>query len=261
MSHFYVLALVPTSVPVDEIENFIDANMAPYSEELKVPEYDKKCWCVGNVARKEAREQADKEVASIPTLRDSFNDIRIAILEASGEKPAHPWDVSEDTDEKLQTAWTEHLRPRQEREEAILAAHAKLETADSDCEECNGTGTHKETYNPNSQWDWYRVGGRWDGVAAKIDRKSADNGFNFGAEHQELRNNSISVAEALKTWEPKDAPYAILGPDGKWYAKGKMGWWGMSADKGKNADWREEALAILKAHEGDHIMVGLDCHI
>ena len=32
-----------------------------------------------------------------------------------------------------------------------------------DCEDCNGSGTKVTTYNPASKWDWYQVGGRWEG--------------------------------------------------------------------------------------------------
>jgi hypothetical protein len=31
---------------------------------------------------------------------------------------------------------------------------------DPKCGECKGTGIYKSTYNPNSKWDWYSIGGR-----------------------------------------------------------------------------------------------------
>ena len=31
------------------------------------------------------------------------------------------------------------------------------------CDECEGLGTVLSTYNPASKWDWYEIGGRWEG--------------------------------------------------------------------------------------------------
>jgi len=53
------------------------------------------------------------------------------------------------------------------------------------------------TYNPESKWDWYRIGGRWDGVIRGIDRPSKDDGFNFGDEHQRLIHNVVEVNALL----------------------------------------------------------------
>ena len=39
----------------------------------------------------------------------------------------------------------------------------KAGEAMTDCEDCNGSGTSVTTYNPESKWDWYQVGGRWEG--------------------------------------------------------------------------------------------------
>ena len=63
---------------------------------------------------------------------------------------------------------------------------------DPKCIECKGTGQHKTNYNPRSKWDWWVIGGRFDGKVSKSGkpRTSEDGGFNFGEEHHQIEHNS-----------------------------------------------------------------------
>jgi hypothetical protein len=56
------------------------------------------------------------------------------------------------------------------------------------------------------------------------------------------------------------SPYAIV-KDGRWFAKGEMGWFGCSADKGEQADWDREVDALLDALPSDTLLTIVDCHI
>lgn len=124
------------------------------------------------------------------------------------------------------------------------------------CDECHLTGVIESTYNPNSKWDWWIVGGRWDGlVSAKGQRRpSSDGGFNFEPGHNSPYRNSCLV----KQLKPENIPFALVTPDSVWHEKGNMGWWGVVSNE--NADWNEVAHAILAAYP-DHLIVGVDCHI
>jgi len=44
---------------------------------------------------------------------------------------------------------------------------------DPQCEECNGAGKVSTDYNPKAEWDWWVIGGRFDGV---VQKKRRDDG-------------------------------------------------------------------------------------
>jgi len=52
--------------------------------------------------------------------------------------------------------------------------------------------------------------------------------------------------------------YAVL-KDGKWYARGEMGWWGMSSNE--NNEWDEKFFDMLKEIPEDTRLTLVDCHI
>jgi hypothetical protein len=114
------------------------------------------------------------------------------------------------------------------------------------------------TYNPDSKWDWYVVGGRWDGIISKNGEQmpSDDGGFNFGDKHHDIENNTCMVRHL----PAKSLPFAIVTPDGEWHEKGSMGWWGITKDEKEDKKWEKEVAEILKEYKNDY-MVGMDCHI
>jgi hypothetical protein len=139
MSHATVLVLLSPGTPTDDLDAAIRPLLAPYSENMEVPEYDEPCWCVGSDAQNEARLAADASCGTLDDLRASF-------------KNRHD-----------DTAWGAHVKPYQDACAAALAAHPGKDAADPACSDCAGSGTRKSTYNPKSKWDWYTVGGRWSG--------------------------------------------------------------------------------------------------
>ena len=54
------------------------------------------------------------------------------------------------------------------------------------------------------------------------------------------------------------SPYAVLW-DGKWYAKGEMGWFGISM--GDESQWRGAFKQLWSEIPDDHTVVIVDCHI
>ena len=109
--------------------------------------------------------------------------------------------------------------------------------------ELDGNGGRLSTYNPKSKWDWYEVGGRWDG-------------------YLETRNgekvNQATIGEIdLATLEPV---FAVL-KGGEWHEKGAMGWWGMVADKKEGEDWNVEFKRLLEGLPDDTPLTLVDCHI
>jgi len=56
------------------------------------------------------------------------------------------------------------------------------------------------------------------------------------------------------------SPYAML-INGKWVAKGEMGWFGMSNDDHTQDDWDNQVRQYLKSLDPDIMLTVVDCHI
>lgn len=246
MSHFFVGVIVPPDT--QDIEDEVEQLMEPYSENREVEPYERPCYCVGSLAKKEAREQAEQEVGSIEKFRATFlggND----------------------------QAWRLHIKPYLDVENRALVAHPLKDKPDSGCEDCDGTGINKVTYNPDSKWDWYVIGGRWDGEIQGKPRDDGQGGFNFGDEHHQPQHNVTRVADLIKAKSIPDAVikeltrgddtfscHSLVTPDGEWHEKGEMGWLGVSVDNKDRDTWLDEIQKILKEY-ADCLIVGVDCHI
>lgn len=109
------------------------------------------------------------------------------------------------------------------------------------------------TYNPKSQWDFWRIGGRYDGRISAVEHDS-ENGFNFDKKHETLDLNARPASELPESF----TCFAILTPDGQWHEKGKMGWFGIVANEDEK--WLEQMRRIFVQHN-DCVAVGCDLHI
>lgn len=147
------------------------------------------------------------------------------------------------------------------------------------------------TYNVDSHWDWYQIGGRWSGSLtgykpeddpknketchlcngtgqrkdSNPDQMKACNGCN-GCDGTGIRQKwptqwakyegDIQPVQQINGF----TPFAIVTPEGEWIQSGKMGWWGVASDE-KDADaWEKEAAAIFKKYK-ESTAVLVDCHI
>lgn len=223
MSHFTVLVLLDngSDIDFDSITNAISEKLAPYDENLDVEPYDEKCWCVNAEASQYANEQANK-LMTWDDLRSSFSRKH---PEASGKE--------------RQSLWKEHIQPYLDYLELLEKSHEMHQKARHNCEECNGTGIRQTTYNPKSKWDWYSIGGRWDGDLVN---------------YTEIKSPNMAYCHELIG---KYRPFAILSPLG-WHKKGDMGWWAIVTNEDEN--WHQAADKILELYK-DHIAVLVDCHI
>lgn len=55
-------------------------------------------------------------------------------------------------------------------------------------------------------------------------------------------------------------PYALV-KDGKWYERGKMGWWGMSINEKDPEEWSKQVYKLLEEAPADTLLSLFDCHI
>lgn len=122
-------------------------------------------------------------------------------------------------------------------------------------QELDEDGNLLSTYNKKSKWDFWRIGGRWDGEIKEAPRQS-DNGLNFSKEHEALENNVCPVSKL-----PKDfSAFAVVAPDGEWHEKAKMGWWAIQINPKDEAGWDLEQAALFETYK-DCVAVACDCHI
>lgn len=178
MSHFVVVVLGDDP---DEL-------LAPYDENLEVPEYEDSCWCVNEIASRAAYEDnadALQEIrdseeimrTELRMLSDEANRIpQVAevgfVLVGIGKKFDHYISVVgelpellelRDREKELAQRWFASHDRREAIIKAATEAHPMHKKPDPDCQECGGTGKVMTTSNPDGQWDWYQVGGRWTG--------------------------------------------------------------------------------------------------
>jgi hypothetical protein len=119
--------------------------------------------------------------------------------------------------------------------------------------------------NPRSNWDWYVLGGRFQGrlcllpgrrgVSGERSWTNADAPVLPGSCDQ-ASAGAIDWAATRKTF----TPFAVL-KDGEWHARGEMGWFGCVADPQADADWQAEADALFSGLPPETLVSVYDCHI
>ncbi|MDR1558698.1 MAG: hypothetical protein LBS84_03175 [Clostridiales bacterium] len=145
-------------------------------------------------------------------------------------------------------------------------------------EELTEDGGVLSTHNPKSKWDWYEVGGRWQGSLILKDGAEGYRGspglmtemtenhdaaymrdIDFEAMYRrnaaqiapyaEAIKNSFYTEEYMKAKYPTEEEYirsrtefythAVITPDGVWHESGQMGWFGFSAATPEDErEWR-----------------------
>lgn len=137
-------------------------------------------------------------------------------------------------------------------------------------DECDENGEYITTYNPDSKWDWYRIGGRWNGEIVNNVPASEDNGFNFSVACETFELNSIEIRTLINTKYPNyiydENPdgmftaFSVITPDGEWIEKGKMGSFAIVTDAKEKSEWIKGLKSIYNKYEDDYAVL-LDCHI
>ena len=162
------------------------------------------------------------------------------------------------------------------------------------------------TYNPNSKWDWYQIGGRFDGelmltdegrlnaideikrkYCTDIDIKNLREDFHYMRYVNVAPLKYIQWFDGEKKdeyffWNPdwykrryRDADtyiktkemitfFAVITPDGKWYAPSNMGWWDCTDGEPEDElKWDLEFYdRFIKPNiDSDLICTVVDCHI
>ena len=266
MSHFSV------AVFTNDEEQAIDDLLAPYDENIRVAPYVK--------SSKAQIIQVEKD-----TLQRIFDGEysewkkNCAAYEAKCENLKHI-EYLKTIPERMK--WTDE----QLYQEAIK--HFEQD-------ELTPEGDLLSTYNPNSKWDWYKVGGRWEGLLIPKTRnkgaenfKKCDSAYVSDIDFEAMKRHKMAelspYEEAMKEGFFKEkymremfpseeeyikrstnfGTYAVITPDGIWHSPGTMGWWGISSEtSGEEREWdfKYYERFIKPAIENNWYMTIVDCHI
>lgn len=208
MSHFSAFVLIPESEVVNA-EEYIGELIEEYDEGKEVPEYMRECYCVGRKQQKEIRELTEEYITQVNILNKQ-KDVERDVFKIRN---------------------------------ILLSMQLRL-CADKDCPECKGTGEVTSTYNPQSEYDYFLIGGRWNNV---------------------LPNNSnfIKVKEFLllkDTDFEKKLPFALIESNGDWNKSVDIGWFGVSSNDKEQNQWSQEVRRILENNK-EYMIAVIDCHI
>lgn len=214
MSHFTVAVFHKEDQDIEDL-------LAPYDENIVVAPYIK-------YTREQAIEKTRKEI------EDYKNGIYAEYLKNPEEyAKKHPRE--------------EHLQYLREE------FPKKLNWTDDECyedianwydnEDKDEQGNIYSTYNPNSKWDWYSIGGRWRGLLTTKSGEQTDEDY----------VSELEFSEDFST-------FAVVLPNGRWYEEGNMGWWALvtNANEDWNATYKEK---FLDTADPNWILTIVDCHI
>lgn len=129
----------------------------------------------------------------------------------------------------------------------------KLEWIDDECYEdikrsfdedmVKSNGDLLSIYNPNSKWNWYTIGGRFNNYLKTLSGKTTNEDY-------------VSKID----WEDI-LPFAFVTPIGEWHERGKMSWWACVFNEKSHDNWKSEFKEFLDSLDEDTIVTVVDCHI
>lgn len=106
------------------------------------------------------------------------------------------------------------------------------------------------TYNPDSRWDWYSIGGRWDGF---LHYKDAEPGLE--------ETNEAYIHELDMDYLLEHIPFCFVTEDGEWMEKGEMGWWCSVSNEKPEDSWKQQFVDYVKSLDADCLVTVIDFHI
>lgn len=110
------------------------------------------------------------------------------------------------------------------------------------------------TYNPDSKWDWYVIGGRWSGFLVLKERD--ENGEIIKVDQADF--DEIDWDYMLAN---DNIPFCYVDPDGEWYEQGRMGWWAIVSDEKPKQTWEQQFKDFIKSIDYNCVVTAVDFHI
>lgn len=290
MSHFTVVVAVPGDVPAYKIDAQLDHILAPYDEGTSVPRYlSKTRQQIIDGERKELKDYAEKgyyakylsdpeeyisstsnvghlKYLGVPEvklervrerLRGSDNFLDKLTMDREKKEDEFVYRTPEEAERKelLDTTFPERLA-RIDDDDFVY----KLGSLWYEGEDLDEEGNAYSTYNPQSEWDWWVVGGRWAGYFNATNEGEVEDKF-YGGTYTNYSHDGLDRVRVSELNSDIRTPYAFVDLDGAWKQKGKMGWFGMSNDEMTQEEWDEAYRNELDALPKDTWLIMVDCHI
>ena len=186
-------------------ENNLDEVLAPFDENEQVDEY---VYMTADKALEWAKQRAAdlKERCSDPENPNSYKSETL--------QEYNNLESEEDLKNYIQNYW---------------------ETLDDE-------GNVLSTYNPNSKWDWWVIGGRWSNELLH-------------------KGENLEDQAPIQECTQIDTPFCFIDLDGNWCESAKMGWWGMTSDEKEEDVWENEFREYLNSVPEDTVLTVIDFHI
>lgn len=139
----------------------------------------------------------------------------------------------------------------------------------------SGEWEEYSTYNPDSKWDWWADGGRWD---YSIKTKSGEfvNECLLGEIDWTDFNDSDYCKKPARNWKGEtyrklkknvrwhftksQMPFCFV-IDGEWIEKGQMGYWAITSNEMSDEEWNDKMANILEKLPEDSECYLVDFHI
>jgi hypothetical protein len=175
----------------------------------------------------------------------------------------------------------------------------KMEEWSGDLGGSDARGLYRlSTYNPQSKWDWWIIGGRWRGhfkvkpnmpyilgdeTWGEEERPPAGNGDivkKMDVDWEGMLHDSMESCR--QAWRREDhrflftkatteeeyvaevagiATFALIDKEGEWHERGNMGWWGVVTDEQDRGEWTKAYIEYVGSCDDDDMLFLLDCHI
>ena len=257
MSHFVgVVVMTPQYWKKHNLESALEK----YSENLKVPEYSD--GLVSAVDKIDFITHYNKET------------VRKNIKEKLFDKLLSEDKITKLPDSNYSMDWNYHEVAKQHEDEFLALFNENypglFDTFDELYEKEGGDWNNfqwrfnylKEQWesysedNPNSKWDWYTEGGRWNNCLKTKDGEFVNKCL--------LKNLDLSIPAPADNEDyhigEHSAPFCLV-VDGEWFEKGEMGWFGISTNDKPQEDWNTEFVNILKKLPDNSRVYLIDFHI
>lgn len=259
--YFATIAIIPGDTEQNEYEvkEAVNDLLIPYWKHLEHCIKRPQCRCVGSLSMKDSDEYL-KGFFKLEEVRGHIEDFGIVPEVRPNYFPVLEF-MAKRRLEYFNEYWSYRYEP------------------DPECPICGGTGYDITYYNPNTKWDAYVIGGRFDGKIWGPERFEEHQEARINARKAKINNPSGYKGNTTEDFLPhfKDrhvedncrlvseipieksvyAPYALVTPDGKWHEEGDFTK-EVFYTESVNEQWHE-LLKTEFAKYPTHLAVFLDC--
>ena len=278
MSHFTGLVIM---TPQYAAKHSIEDALEKYDENREVPEYSK-----GEVSDYEKVEVIDYyKNGGFKTLLDALyeklaNEGKVAAFAPEENNTKYLQLKDALGREGFEKAYVEFFKETYpglfEQFDAIYAENGDAWNDNSfRINPLTGKWEEYSTYNKDSKWDWYQLGGRWNKHIKTKAGEYVDECLLEEIDFTDFTDDDYEEEEKTDIWGEKyhelkegrqyhytnSTPPFCLVIDGQWIEKGEMGWWGIVSNAKEQVNWNDEVMAILNRLPGNSEVSSIDFHI